>query len=113
MHVAHRVTTLALVAVALAVPASAHAAGPSSWLGTELGGLDVVDQSTPATVTLNPPQGGAETGTQACFIATIRGSDSVPLATLLARFEVVGAHNLTRPLNSNAAGAATLCYEGA
>src|SRR3954452_19088686 len=90
------VTTLALIAAALSVPGSAHAAGPISWLGTELGGLDaVVDQITPATVTLTPPQGGAETGTQACFTATIRDLDSVPLANRVARFEVAGANNLT------------------
>src|SRR3954467_2451670 len=109
MHAAHRGiragTTLVLIAAALAVPGSAHAAGPISWLGqlgahTELGGLDaVVDQITPATVTLTPPQGATETGTQACFTATIRDADSVPLANRVARFEVVGAHNLTRPLN--------------
>src|SRR3954451_16873034 len=118
MHPARRaipaVTTLALIAVALAVPRTAHAAGPIGWLGTELGGLDVVvDQSTPATVTLIPPQGAAETGTQARFPATIGGSDSVPLANRVARFEVVGAHNLRQPLSSNAAGGATFCYDGA
>src|SRR6186713_518282 len=97
---------LTLVAAALAVPASGHA---------QFGGLDVVaiDQIAPAIVTLIPLEGGAETGTQACFTATIRDANSVPLANQLARFEVVGAHNLSRSLNGDAAGAAILCYAGA
>lgn len=96
---------LMLVAAALAVPESAH---------TELGGLDgVLVQITPAIVTLIPLEGGAETGTQACFTATIRDSDSVPLANQIARFEVVGAHNFSRAVSGNAAGAAIFCYPGA
>ena len=104
--------TLALVAAALAMPGTAHADG---WLAhTELGGLDVVvDQNTPASVTLLPLEGGAETGTQACFTATIRDANSVPLANQIARFQVVGAHNLSSPSNGNAAGSATFCYVGA
>ena len=103
---------LALIAAALAVPGSAHAAGPIGWL-SPLGARTELGEITPATLTLIPLEGSAETGTQACFTATILDADSVPLANLLARFEVVGAHNLSRPVNSDTTGAAILCYAGA
>jgi hypothetical protein len=89
------VTALALVAVALAVPEIAQG---------QLG--------TPATVTLTPSTGGGETGTRTCFVATIHDASDAPLINQVARFAVVGAHNLSQPLNSNGAGAATFCYDG-
>src|SRR5262245_48877591 len=106
MQVARRgiraITTLAVVAAALAVPGSAHAAAWLAPFGAQT-----------ATVTLSPLAGSSETDKEACLTATLRDAGSLPLVNQVARFEVAWANNLTRSLSSDAAGAAILCYVGA
>jgi hypothetical protein len=71
-----------------------------------------IDFQTPATLALTPAAASNTVGTSHTVTATVRDSDSQPLANIVVRYTVTGSVNTTGQCVTGGSGTCTFMYQG-
>ena len=76
------------------------------------GGQSFAPVATVNNLTLTPPTGTAQTGTQYCVAATVRDQFNNPVVGVRVDFAISGANPTSGFNNTDASGVASFCYTG-